>query len=175
MKLKSAISSLLVAGCCFGFASPSFAASCNSTLGPLTTAGSVPTANDCGHNLNYSGSFALCGGVGFSTTGTDVYEVTLAANQNFTFSVSSSDFQPDIALLSVSCADNASCVNGTDYIGGPLDSPPSVATSATVSGQAAGTYFLVITDSTGTGAQCGNYDLTLTGTLPVKLQDFSVE
>ncbi len=40
---------------------------------------------------------------------------------------------------------------------------------------AAGSYFLIISDSTGLGAQCGAYNLTLTGTLPVKLQGFSVQ
>ena len=169
MKLKSALLPLLVGVGCFGIATQAFSATCTSTLGPITAAGGF-SGNDCGNNLSYSGSSALCGGVSFSTTGTDVWTVTLGASQNFTFSVNSSAFTPDIALLSGSCADNASCVNGTDYTSGG-----ATATSATVTGQAAGTYYLVITDSTATGAQCGAYNLTISGTLPVKLQKFSVK
>jgi len=145
------------------------AATCNSTLGPITAAGTF-AGNSCGNNSNYNGSSALCGGVSFSTTGTDVWQVTLGASQNFTFSVNSSAFTPDIALLKGSCADNATCVNSTDYSSGG-----ATATSGTVSGQTAGTYYLVITDSTATGAQCGAYNLTIAGTLPVKLQKFSVK
>ena len=168
MKKNFAPSVLIAAVCCV-FAVPSFAATCNSTLGPITAAGPF-SGSDCGNNLNYSGSAALCGGVSFSTTGTDVWQVSVGAAQNFTFSVTSAAFTPDIALLSGSCADNATCVNGTDYSTGT-----GTATSAAVTGNAGGTYFLVVTDSTATGAQCGAYNLTIAGTLPVKLQDFSVQ
>lgn len=168
---KNALLSLLVASSLFGMAVPALAATCNSTLGPINTAGTYTSASNCGNNLNYSGSFALCGGTSFSSTGSDVWQVTLGASQNFTFQVTSGDFTPDIALLSGSCADNATCVNGTDYTTGT-----GTVTSAAVTGQAAGsTYFLVVTDSTGVGAQCGAYNLVLTGTLPVKLQNFSVQ
>ncbi len=158
----------LIAAVCSAFAAPSFAATCNSTLGPITAAGAF-AGSDCGHNLNYSGSAALCGGVSFSTTGTDVWQVSVGASQNFTFGVTSAAFTPDIALLSGSCADNATCVNGADYSTGT-----GTATSGAVTGNAGGTYYLVVTDSTATGAQCGAYNLTITGTLPVKLQEFSV-
>ena len=172
MKLTNALSSLLVAGCFLGVASTAFAATCTTTQGTATIAADV-AGNSCGHNTNFSGSFALCGGVGFSTTGTDAWVVNMAANQNFTFSVTTSAFTPDIALVSTACADNSPCINGTDYIGG--NTPPSTATSAAVTGNPAGTYWLFITDPTAAGAQCGAYTLTLAGTLPVQLQDFSVQ
>jgi len=171
MKLTNALLSLLIAGCFLGVASSAVAATCSSTQGTAAT-GTVP-GNSCGNNTNFSGSFALCGGVGFSSTGTDAWVVNLGASQDFTFSVTSSAFIPDIALVTTACADNSQCVNSTDYIGG--NAFPSTATSGQVTGNAAGTYWLFITDSGGTGAQCGAYNLTLTGTLPVKLQDFSVQ
>ena len=168
MSSKKVLLSLLIVGC-LGVMSTGFAATCNATLGPITAAGTFP-GSDCGANPNFNGAQTLCGGVSYSTTGTDVWAVQLGAAQNFTFSVTSAAFVPDIALLSGACADNSACVNNTDYGGsGPT------ATSATVSGNAAGTYYLVITDSSATGAQCGAYNLTVTGTLPVKLQDFSVQ
>ena len=174
MKLTNALSPLLIAGCILGMASSGFAATCNGTQGTAAI-GTVP-GNSCGNNGNYNGS-TFCGGVGFSTTGTDVWQVPLGASQNFTFSVTSDVFIPDLALFATSCADNATCVNGTDYIGNTPVAPAttSTATSTAVSGNAAGTYFLVVTDSTGVGAQCGAYNLTLAGTLPVKLQEFSVQ
>jgi hypothetical protein len=145
------------------------AATCTSTLGPITSTSAI-AANNCGNNTNFAGSFAFCGGTSFSNTGTDAWAIQLGASQNFTFTVTSAAFTPDIALWSGSCADNATCVNGTDYSNGT-----GTVTTATYSGNAAGTYYIVVTDSTGTGAQCGAYNMTFAGTLPVKLQKFSVK
>ena len=39
MKFKTVLSSLLVVGSCLGIGTTGFAATCNSTLGPITTAG----------------------------------------------------------------------------------------------------------------------------------------
>lgn len=170
MRLTTAISSVLFAASAFGITSLASAATCNSSITPAIKAAGTFAGTNCGNNLNYSGSAALCGGVAFSTTGTDVWQVTLGAAQNFTFSVTSAAFTPDIALLKGSCADNAPCVNSTDY-----NSGGATATSTTVTAQTAGTYYLVVTDSTAVGAQCGAYNLTVVGTLPVKLQNFSVQ
>jgi hypothetical protein len=161
-----------VASIC-GAVTAASAATCSSTLGPITTT-DPQTGNSCTHNTNFSGSTAMCGGVAFSTTGTDVWAVQMGASQNFTFTVSSSDFHPEVALWSASCADNANCVNGTDY-NSTNPTAPFTITTATYSGNAAGTYYSVITDSTAVGAQCGNYNLSFDGTLPVKLQKFSVK
>jgi hypothetical protein len=173
MKLNRTLASLLIAGCCLGVGSTAFAATCNATLGPINTSNVPPgtfSGSDCGANANFNGAGTLCGGVSYSNTGTDVWQVQMGAGQNFTFSVTSAAFVPDIALLSTACADNSPCVNNTDYSSGT-----GTATSTTVSGQPAGTYYLVVTDSTASGAQCGAYNLAITGTLPVKLQNFSVQ
>jgi hypothetical protein len=102
--------------------------------------------------------------------GTDVWQVNLGVAAIFTFSVTSAVFTPDIALLQTTCADNANCITETT-------SGTGTATSDVISGNPPGTYFIIVTDSTGLGAQCGAYNLTLTGPLPdaVKLQDFSVQ
>jgi hypothetical protein len=172
MKMSRIFSSLLVAGCLLGVGSTAFAASCVGILGPVD--GSNPAGpyagNNCGNNPNFNGAQTLCGGVSYSNTGTDVWQVNLAASQNFTFTVTSAAFTPDVALVSGSCADNASCVNSTDYSSGN-----GTVTTATYSGNPAGTYYVIITDSTATGAQCGAYNLSFAGTLPVKLQKFSVK
>ncbi|MBS0556855.1 MAG: hypothetical protein JSR27_05505 [Proteobacteria bacterium] len=150
------------------------AATCSSTLGPITSAPySSTNANNCGNNTNFSGSTAFCSGVQMSSSGTDVYAIQLGAAQNFTFKVDSTVFAPDVALWSGSCADNASCVNGTDYLA-PGNTSPWTITTAAFTGNPAGTYYIVITNSAGTGTTCGAYNLTVNTTLPVKLQKFSV-
>lgn len=150
------------------------AATCNATLGPITSAPySSTNANNCGNNSNFNGSSAFCGGVSFSSTGTDVWAIQLGASQNFTFKVDSTVFAPDVALWSGSCADNASCVNGTDYLA-PGNASPWTITTGAFTGNPAGTYYIVITNSAGIGTTCGAYNLTVNATLPVKLQKFSV-
>jgi hypothetical protein len=170
MKLNNALSSLLIAGCLLGTASAAFAAACSNLQGPINAAGVFP-GSDCGNNAAFNGAGTFCGGVSYSNTGTDVWQVSVGAAQNFTFSVTSAVFTPDIAIFAPgSCVDNSACVNNTDYSTGT-----GTATSAAITGNAAGTYFIVVTDSTAVGAQCGAYNLTVAGTLPVKLQDFSVQ
>lgn len=163
-----------------------FAATCNNTQGTIAAPPATPASfsgNSCSHNLNYSGSQALCGGTSFSTTGTDVYQMTIGQNAGFSVTVTSpgsggtKNFVPDIAIVSASCADNATCVNngGVDQIGPSTNPSSATATLADNTGPAGGgTYYLIITDSTAVGNQCGNYDVTFAGTLPVKLQKFSV-
>ncbi|HZQ60358.1 MAG TPA: hypothetical protein VFC24_03355 [Casimicrobiaceae bacterium] len=175
MKLNKILSLALSVACCFGVSS-TFAATCNGTQGSVPAMDSPPgvSGNSCGNNLNFSGSSALCGGVSFSTTGTDAYQMTLGPTDHFTVTVSSSAFVPDVAILATNCADNSSCVNGTDYES-TSGSAPFTITTGMFSGNTAGTYFLIITDSTGNGAQCGAYNLSFTGATPVKLQQFSVQ
>ena len=170
MKLNKALSSLLIAGCYLGIATTGFAATCSNLLGPINATGVFP-GNDCGNNAAFNNALTFCGGTSYSGTGTDVWQISLGAAQNFTFSVTSAVFTPDIALFaSGSCLDNSNCVNATDYSTGT-----GTATSGTFTGNAAGTYFIVVTDSTAAGAQCGAYNLTVNPTLPVKLQDFSIQ
>lgn len=175
MKIQNTCLSLLAIGCALASSSV-FAAVCNNTQGsiaaPPATPASILAGNTCGHNANYNGS-TFCGGVSFSNLGTDVYQVAIGNSQSLTFTVTSPGsagapgFTPDIALLATTCADNAACTvensNGTGTV------------TATVPDASAGTFFIIVTDSTGVGNQCGNYDLSFTGTLPVKLQDFSVQ
>lgn len=178
MTIQKTIRSLLAVGGMLGLAVAANAATCNATLGPLTDTTTV-TGNTCGNNSNFNGG-SWCNGVPFSNAGTDAWAISLGAAQNFTFSVSAtgagntppgSTFNPDIGLIAT-CADNGNCVseNTTDTAG-----PVTVPASGNISGQAAGTYFIIVTDSSGTGAGCGPYSLSFTGTLPVKLQDFSVK
>jgi len=141
-----------------------FAATCNNTQGTIPPGGAV-AGNSCGHNSNYNGS-TFCGGVAFSITGTDVYQVQLNNTQGLSFILTSSAFTPDIAILANSCADNATCIVEASNGSGTV--------TANVPDGSTGTFFIIITDSTGIGAQCGAYNLTVPVT-PVTLQEFSVQ
>lgn len=174
MKMNGMFKALVMVAGSVGMVTVVNAATCNSTLGPITSAPfSSTNANNCGHNTNFGGSFAFCGGTQMSSSGTDVWAIQLGASQNFTFKVDSTVFAPDVALWSGSCADNASCVNGTDYLA-PGNTSPWTITTGAFTGNPAGTYYIVITNSAGTGTTCGAYNLTVNATLPVKLQKFSV-
>jgi len=174
MKVAATVSALVAFGGLVGAVGMASAATCNATLGPITTTATVQ-GNTCGHNPNFNGA-TYCSGVSFSNTGTDAWAIQLGASQSFTFTVTSPGgqagqaFTPDIALLGT-CADNGACVT-ENTTGTATVTAPS---SGNVSGNGAGTYFIIVTDSTGVGTQCGTYDLSFTGTLPVKLETFSVE
>ena len=178
MKLQKTIILLLASGGVLGLTGTATAATCNSQLGPITSTATV-TGNTCGNNSNFNGG-TWCNGVGFSNSGTDAWAISLGAAQNFSISVSAtgagntaptSVFNPDVGLIAT-CADNGTCVseNTTDTAG-----PVVVPTTGNITGNAGGTYFIIVTDSSGTGAGCGPYSMSFTGTLPVKLEEFSVK
>ena len=171
MKLATISAALFVVGSCLG-ASIATAATCNGTQGTISAPGTV-AGNSCGNNANFNGG-TFCNGVSFSNTGTDAWQIGLAANQSFTMAGASPGaaagqaFAINLGLISTNCADNAACVTDVTNDNGAV-------TSGTISGNPAGTYFIIVTDSTGLGTGCGTYDLTIAGTLPVKLENFSVD
>ena len=189
MNIRTTKLSLLATLCVFGMASHGYAATCTSTQGSIAAPPATPagiSGNSCGHNTNFSGSSAFCSGTSFSSTGTDAYQVTISNSAGLTATVTSPGtaatgklFIPDIAFVSATCADNATCVsnNGLDQEGATGGTSSSATASlADGTGQTGGTtFFLMITDSTAAGNQCGTYDLSFAGTLPVKLQGFSVQ
>jgi hypothetical protein len=174
MRLQRTITLLLAVGGIVGFAGAASAATCNSTLGPITTTATV-TGNTCGNNANFNGG-TWCNGVPFSSTGTDAWAIQLGAAQSFTVSVTSTGagagaFSPDVGVIAT-CADNGSCVSENTL---DTQGPVTVPATGNITGNAAGTYFIIVTDSSGVGSGCGAYSMSFTGTLPVKLQDFSVK
>lgn len=107
-----------------------------------------------------------------------IYSVNLAASSNAVFTVSSATFDPYIALMApgTGCNSNNTCgaYENLGTAGGGAVSLP------TTSGLSAGTYWLVISAVTGAADCSGSptpslpFDLSSTGPLPVKLQNFSV-
>jgi len=99
----------------------------------------------------------------------DIYSIPIGAAQNFTFSVTSAAFIPQIAFIGSPCSSNANCIDQQTI------AAAGTATSGTITGNAAGTYFILVGDSAADNPGCGAYNLTVNPTLPVKLQDFSIQ
>ncbi len=138
---------------------------------PFTDAGT--TCDNTNTVTNYTG--ATCqANLPFPYPGPNaIYEVTLAAGNNVTFSADLTGSTGDLALfLLTTCGSGASCVDSSqDAIGAGVG--PELIEAATYP---AGTYFVYVDSYYGTGsASCGTYTLSVTGSLPVELQSFSID
>lgn len=108
-----------------------------------------------------------------------IYQVTLGAVNSAAFTVNSpgaagagTGFNPYVAFMSgAPCNSLDTCATNN------AENAGNAATNVTVgpsNNAPAGVYFLVITDPAA-AANCGPFNVTLAGTLPVTLQKFSVE
>jgi hypothetical protein len=143
---------------------------------PTTTA----STSTCGSNLSFTpfcsggNNIAGTGAGGADPSGVSIYQVNVgSANAGLTFGVTSTTtgFFPEMALVSGTCSAGASCLiddtNGSQTVG-----PDSGGNPLTP----AGPYFVIVSALIGgTNVACGSYTLTLAGTLPVKLQSFSID
>lgn len=106
-----------------------------------------------------------------STAGVEtVYQFTPGTAASLTFVLTSTDtaaFDPFIYILGTLGA-SASCVIGSDDL--PTANAPSITYAAFTAGQP----YYVYADSF-FGGDAGPFTLTVTGTLPVSLQEFSVD
>ena len=106
-------------------------------------------------------------------TGPDfIYSVTLGASSSAVFTVNGTGFNPYIALMSgAACNSNDTC-GSYENLGSPSTDIPLPSTS----GLPAGQYWLVISDAQANITCPGaTFTLSSTGTLPVKLEQFSVD
>jgi len=135
---------------------------------PVTASG-----NTCGKNLALA---SICSGGNFTNgTGTSVVQMNFGNNNNVFFSVVSTTagFNPELAFTTGACNSLSGCTvddtNGTQTV-------PSSGIDAPIPQPADGaTGFVFITDLNTEAPGCGDYNLIIGGTLPVKLQDFSVQ
>ena len=129
--------------------------------------GPTVSANSCGG----AGANSLDPICGMSSPAPDViYQFSLNSSRTATSISLTPSFAYDAALvlLSGSCGSGTSCA---DYVDTASAGGTEVLSLTAV---ANGTYFLVVTGTTGS-ATCGPYTLTAIGSLPVRLQSFSVE
>jgi hypothetical protein len=166
MKLKATITALLLVGVGLGYAGVAGAQSCAGTQSTLSSTTTSFAGNNCGNNSNFtricSNGDTLGGG------GMDVISFPIGASATaITFSLQSAAFVPELAVLGSPCSSSTACIVDTTI------AATGTASGTVPAGQAAGTYFVFVADTN--DANCGAYNLSFTGTLPVKLQDFSVQ
>ena len=153
----------------FAFAQTALAQSCDNVSSPvqgtLSQSSTSASANNCGHNTNFT---AICSNSdSLLSGGMDIYSFQLGASyNNVVFSLQSAAFTPELAVIGAPCSSGTACI---------IDN--TIAATGTVtgtlpSGLAAGTYYVFVANVA--DAACGAYNLSFTGTLPVKLQKFSV-
>jgi len=154
----------------FMLASPmAFAITCASP-GPT-----IPTTpfNGAGNTCGAADEFGqACSGSVFAAGPSNIHQLNVGNANNFTVSVTpSGGYDVFIAVIGPGCGPAAPCVADAD------DAGPDAAETVTVTGATPGTYYLLV-DSTAAAAGplgCGPYTVSVTGTLPVELQSFSVD
>jgi len=156
------------------------------TTSPYTS----PSASTCGKNLSFTpfcsggNNIAGTGAGGANPSGVSILQVNVGTNNTgLQWSVNSTtaNFFPEMALISASCAAGNPCLiddtNGTQSVG-PVTAGTTAAPNPGGTNQdplPAGTYYLIVSALTGTPVACGNFTASISATLPVKLQKFSVE
>lgn len=169
--MKASLNALaVVAGCLF--AGSAFAQCVNDTS--ISASPSNFAGNTCGKNLAFT-SFCSGGNVP-NGAGTSIVQLNVGTGANLTFTVVSttSGFNPELAYITGACSQLVGCtVDQTQ----PVPSPGSqtVGPVSPVPQPGPGPSFIIISDLNAETPGCGAYNLAITGTLPVKLQDFSVQ
>jgi hypothetical protein len=172
MKFKATVGALILVGCGLGYTQFAAAQACSGftgTIDPSATTPDVLNGNNCTNNAAFTkicaNSETLGGG------GMDVYQLTLGAgNNNVQFTVTSAAFTPELAVTvpGGACSSSTACdIDQTIAAPGTVG-PFGFSTNPV----AAGNYFIFVANVT--DAACGAYALTISGTLPVKLQNFSI-
>lgn len=174
--MNKAITSLLLIGLA-GYGGVVLGATPACSALAISTISSTPSGNISGNNCNNNtGISAVCTGLtSLNGAGADIYGLTIGTNYSnvqITVSPPNADWNPGIYLMPSS----ANACGGT---GQPCkvstQSVTATSTSGTLpTGLTAGTYYIVVADAGSDSPGCGAYNLSVSGTLPVKLQKFSV-
>ena len=163
-------------------------ASAQCTTDPsLTAAGTTVSTTTCLKNLTFTpfcsggNTIAGTGNGGANPSGVAIIQVNVGTNTGLMWGAASqtAGFFPELALISGTCDPGNGCL--IDYTNGTQTLAPITAGTAGSANPGgtnqdplpAGTYFAIVTALSGTA--CGNYTFTLAGTLPVKLEKFSVD
>lgn len=157
----------------------------------ISAAGTV-TGNTCpGGNPAGAVSAVCSGGTPLNGNGSVVYALQLGATNNVSFSLQSTGagaasscdatqnncpFMPGLYVLN-STPTATTCGNQACLVTQQAGTQGATVSGSLAANKAAGTYYIVIGDSGNDNLAnpgCGPYSLTVSGTLPVKLQKFSV-
>jgi hypothetical protein len=163
--MQKKIIGLLAAGCMVAFCGEAFGSACTST-GTLTAAGFEGNTCDGTDQL-----VKTCGDTTPIGNGKEaILAVNLGTGNNATLTITGTGFNPYVALMAgADCNSLDTCqTNNSENAGSAGAGVVIGPTNAPV-----GSYFLVITDPG--GPACGAFTVGVQGTLPVKLQNFSVD
>ena len=133
------------------------------------------TGNTCNHNNDINSNIAnVCSNnTGLNGAGADVYGITLGANyNNVSITVTPTGWFAGIYLMPSSI--NSCGGNGQPCKISAQAGDTNALTATIPTGLTAGTYYIVVGDAGSDATGCGAYNLAVSGTLPVKLQKFSV-
>jgi hypothetical protein len=162
MKLKNALiavaAQLLLAG-------GAYAQTCTPSAGTLIDSPpSNVTVNTCSSTDQLA---SLCNAsTPIGNAPDTIFAVQIGAGATGSITVTPGTYDAYVALLSGTCTGGSTCARETD-------NPGNVAETVSASGLAAGSYFLLITSFAASG-NCGSTGVVVTPTLPVTLQNFSV-
>jgi hypothetical protein len=168
MKMNATVTALLMLGCSLGYAGLASAQTCTAS-GTFTGASYAGTT--CGANAAFT---KVCqNGDTLGSSALDAIQVNVGAtNSNLNFTLTTPAFTPEIAVIASPCSANSACiVDAESPTTGTAGTPASIATGS-LGTLTAGTYFVLVFDTN--DGLCGTYNVTATGTLPVKLENFSV-
>lgn len=175
MKLKTTALTLAIIGG-MSVSAATFAAPLACTVdATITTQPFTVVGNTCGKNASLA-SICSAGDV-TNGAGTAIYQVNVGAVPNITGVMvvsTTSGFNPELALLNGACNSLTGCtIDDTKPVAepgsltvGPDTPSPQPAANSTV--------FIAVTDLNTEAPGCGAFTLSVQ-TLPVKLQDFSVQ
>ncbi len=142
-----------------------------SIIGPLPFVDAGDTCNGFTDTVSAYGGACLT----FTYAGEDtIYELTLGAGNNISFSADLTGSTGDLALFVIgTCGDGSSCVVSSQDAIGPGVGPELIAAMP----YTPGTYFVYVDSyyAAGSAGSCGTYTLTVDGTVPVKLLGFSID
>jgi hypothetical protein len=166
MKIRATIGILVLAGGALGYSQFAAAQACSTPDGTLSSGTTQVSLNNCTHNTNFT---AICSNTeGLGGGGMDVIQLDLGATNNVSLTLTSDAFTPELAVVATTCSSSTACIIDETRVG-----TGSVGPFAIPQNSAAGSYYVFVANVA--DAACGAYTLSFTGTLPVKLEKFSVD
>jgi hypothetical protein len=169
MKLKTTALALLAVSASLAYTGSVFAQACPGTLtGAVPVAGGTVSGNNCNNNTNFtkicSNSETLGGG------GMDIWSMPIGSSYSgVNIAINTSAFIAELGVIGAPCSSSTTCIID---VSAPGPGAGSIS-SAFPASQPAGTYYIFVANVG--DATCGAYNLVVSGTLPVKLQKFSVK
>ena len=144
------------------------AQTCTGFSGTIQGASGTTSGNSCEGSSTLAN--ACSNAEGLNGAGVAIYEVTVAATNSYTISVTAAGFHPWLGYISGTCSSNTACID--DVTTGATGTISTAAhTQADTPG---GTYFLIVGDVDVDSPGCGAFTVDWGANLPVKLQKFSV-